>query len=92
MKTFKKVTMMSAAIVMAVSMGSVAIASEAGDKAQTRTQTQEFAGDKSQTQKRAQNQYRYNYRNNYKTKTPSMGSGSMGSQMNGSRSTGGGRR
>jgi len=92
MRTFKKVTMISAAIVIAVSMGSVAVASEEGDKTRTRAQAQEPVGEMSKAQKGVQNQYRHNYRNNYQKKTPSMGSGSMSRQSNGSRSTGSGRR
>lgn len=94
MKNFKKLSAYGAALLMVISTG--AVVAEEGDMTRTRTQTQtqthEYAGDSSQSQKHVQNQNRYNYRNNYQTQTPSMSKGSMGKQMNGSRSTGGGRR
>jgi len=96
MKKFKKLSTYGAAFLMFVSMG--AVVAEEGDmtrtrtQAQTQTQVHEYAGDSSQSQKLEQSQNRYNYRNNYKTQTPSMSKDSMGKQMNGSRSMGGGRR
>jgi len=88
----KKLTTYTAAIFMTFSMSSVF--AEEGDMTQTRTETrtQASTGDAYKSQQGKQNQFRYNYRNNYQKKKPSMSKGSMSKQMNGSRSMGGGRR
>ena len=93
MKTNKNLSLIGAAILMAVSMSSVH--AEDGDMTRTRTQTQVSIDNALQAQKRSQNQhqYKYNYRNNYQTQQAAESRGSMSHQMNASRSgMGGGRK
>ncbi len=108
MKTFKKISVLGAALLMTAAMGSAY--AEDADMLQTRTQdrvrtevntqapTFDFGQDSSKQQKmlknQNQNQNQYRYMNNYRNGQSGAGSSSMNRQSTATRSMngGGGRR